>query len=37
MAMLDIDALKSLGFASVGENVQISDRTSFYGISRISV
>lgn len=26
-----------LGFASVGENVQISDRASFYGVSRIAL
>lgn len=37
MAMLGLDAIEELGFASVGENVQISDRASFYGASRISL
>lgn len=35
MAMLSREAVKALGFASVGENVQISDRASFYGMGRI--
>ena len=35
MAMLSRDALEALGFAAVGQNVQISDRASFYGTSRI--
>lgn len=35
MAMLSRKAIESLGFASVGENVQISDRASFYGTCRI--
>ena len=35
MAMLSRDALEALGFAAVGQNVQISDRASFYGASRI--
>lgn len=35
MTMLCRDAIKTLGFSSVGENVQISDRASFYGASRI--
>ncbi len=35
MAMLSRDAIEQMGFASVGENVQISDRASFYGTSRI--
>lgn len=33
--MLSREAINALGFASVGENVQISDRASFYGVSRI--
>lgn len=37
MAMLDRESLCQMGFASIGENVQISDRASFYGISRISL
>ena len=37
MAMLSREAIKALGFASVGENVQISDRASFYGASRIAL
>lgn len=37
MAMLDHDAIKSLGFESVGKNVQISDRASFYGVGRIKI
>lgn len=35
MVMLSREAIEQLGFASVGENVQISDRASFYGVSRI--
>jgi dTDP-4-amino-4,6-dideoxy-D-glucose acyltransferase len=35
MAMLSRAAIGMLGFASVGENVQISDRASFYGAERI--
>jgi len=35
MAMLSREAIEALGFASVGENVQISDRASFYGANRI--
>lgn len=35
--MLDRDAIQSLGFASVGENIQISDKASFYGASRIKI
>ncbi len=35
MAMLSRKAIEAIGFASVGENVQISDRASFYGLSRI--
>lgn len=37
MAMLSREAITSFGFASVGENIQISDRSSFYGASRISL
>ncbi len=37
MAMLSREAVDQVGFASVGENVQISDRASFYGASRISI
>jgi len=33
--MLSREAIEALGFASVGENVQISDRASFYGANRI--
>lgn len=37
MAMLSREAIETLGFASVGENVQISDRASFYGTSQITL
>lgn len=37
MAMLGREAIEALGFASVGENVQISDRASFYGAGRIAL
>ena len=37
MAMLGREAIDALGFASVGENVQISDRASFYGAGRITL
>lgn len=37
MAMLSREAIEAMGFSSVGENVQISDRTSFYGASRITL
>ena len=37
MAMLSREAIEMLGFASVGENVQISDRASFYGTARIAL
>lgn len=37
MAMLSREAIESLGFSSVGENVQISDRASFYGVNRITL
>jgi len=35
--MLSHDAIERMGFASVGENVQISDRASFYGTARIAL
>ena len=35
--MLSRKAIEMLGFASLGENVQISDRASFYGAERISL
>ncbi len=37
MATLDHDAVLSLGFASVGKNVRISDRASFHGTERIHI
>lgn len=37
MAMLSREAIEALGFAFVGDNVQISDRTSFYGVTRITL
>lgn len=37
MAMLSRSALESMGFASIGEDVQISDKASFYGSSRINI
>lgn len=37
MAMLSREAIDKLGFLSVGENAQISDRASFYGAGRISI
>lgn len=37
MAMLSREAIEMLGFAAVGENVQISDRASFYGPDRITL
>ena len=35
--MLSREAIEALGFASMGENVQISDRASFYGATRITL
>jgi len=35
--MLSRAAIERMGFASVGDNVQISDRASFYGIARIAL
>jgi len=37
MAMLDRITIESMGFASVGENVLISDRASFYNCAKISL
>ena len=37
MAMLDQATIKSMGFASLGENVLISDRASFYNCANISL
>jgi len=37
MAMLSRRDIESMGFASLGENVQISDKASFYGASRITI
>lgn len=35
MALLSTEALLTVGFASVGRDVRMSDRASFYGVSRI--
>lgn len=37
MAMLSREAIERMGFAAVGENVQISDRASFYGTAQITI
>ena len=37
MAMLSRKAIETLRFETVGENVQISDRASFYGANRIAL
>ena len=37
MAMLSREAIEALEFASVGKNIQISDRASFYGVSQIAL
>lgn len=37
MAILSREAIERMGFASVGENVQISDLASFYGADRIAL
>lgn len=37
MALLSRAAIDALGFATVGENVSISDRASFYNVSKISL
>ncbi len=36
MAMLSREVIEQMGFASVGDEVQISDRVSIYGCARIS-
>jgi galactoside O-acetyltransferase len=37
MAKLEMSVIKSMGFASIGKNVTISDKTSFYNCSNISI
>lgn len=37
MAMLSRNAIEQIGFASFGQNVQISDRATFYGAARIAL
>lgn len=37
MAMLPRNVIEDMGFAALGENVQISDKASFYGTSQISI
>lgn len=37
MAILGREAIERMGFAAVGDNVQISDHASFYGTSRIAL
>ena len=37
MGVLNRVAVETMGFASVGQNVQISDKASFYGASRITL
>ena len=37
MGILSREIIEQMGFASIGENVQISDRASFYNISKISL
>ncbi|CAN7356548.1 acyltransferase [Variovorax paradoxus] len=37
MAMLSREDIEALGFLSIGENLQISDRASFYGADRITL
>ena len=37
MAMLSREAIESMGFARVGNNVQISDRASLYGCARMTI
>lgn len=37
MAMLPRDVIESMGFVSVGQNVQISDKASIYGFDRIAI
>lgn len=37
MAFLTHNEIKKMGFLSIGENLQISDRASFYGVERIAI
>ena len=37
MAMLRREAIERMGFAAVGDNLQISDRASFYGADRTTL
>jgi dTDP-4-amino-4,6-dideoxy-D-glucose acyltransferase len=37
MTMMNTEAAQALGFGSVGQNVQISAKASFYGLSRIHI
>lgn len=37
MAMLSQEAIEAMGFFSIGSNIQISDRVSFYGVKHISL
>lgn len=37
MSILSREAIECMGFSAVGNNVQISDRASFYGVARISL
>jgi dTDP-4-amino-4,6-dideoxy-D-glucose acyltransferase len=37
MPMLPYETVLKMGFNSVGKNVQISDRASFYGVNRIDI
>jgi len=37
MAMLNREDIECMGFISVGDNVQISDRASFYGVDKIRI
>lgn len=37
MAMVERHALESMGFASLGDNVKISERASFHGANRIAL
>ena len=37
MGMLSREAIEQMRFAAIGENVQVSDRASFYGTDRIAL
>ena len=37
MGILSREIIEQMGFASIGENVQVSDRASFYNVSKISL